>query len=305
MIYNVTHRTAYRYTDAVSHCQNRLHLHPRHGPTQQVLGTELKVSPTPDVSSTRFDYFGNQTTYVAIQQPHKELVVEMRSRINVLPMTAPIPALTPPWEEAREFVRTDRSPTAIEAFQFTFESPFVKLAPEVAEFARPSFAAGRPVVEAALDLMRRIHTDFKYLPQSTTISTPVHELMQTRRGVCQDFAHVGIACLRSMGLAARYVSGYLRTHPPKGRPRLVGADASHAWFAVHVPWVGWIDFDPTNNVIPTVEHLTVAWGRDYGDVSPLNGVILGGGRQTLAVSVNVGLEGEEEEPAAPAEASTD
>lgn len=303
MIYEVTHRTAYRYTDAVSHCQNRLHLTPRHGPTQQVLAATLTVTPTPDVSSTRFDYFGNQTTYVAIQRPHRELVVEMTSRINVMPTTAPIPGLTPPWEEARDYLRTDRSPTALEAFQFVFESPYVKLIPDVAAYARQSFAPGRPLIEAALDITRRIHADFKYLPQSTTVSTPVYEVMQERRGVCQDFAHVGIACLRTMGLAARYVSGYLRTHPPKGRPRLVGADASHAWFSVFCPWVGWVDFDPTNNVIPTVEHLTVAWGRDFGDVSPLNGVILGGGRQTLMVAVNVGLEGEDQ--AAEREAAKD
>ncbi len=184
-------------------------------------------------------------------------------------------------------IRGDLRPQGLEAYEFTFDSPHIRKSDELADYAEPSFPRNRPLLQSVLELNSRIHADFKYVPESTTISTTLPEVMKLRRGVCQDFAHLMIGCLRSLGLSARYVSGYLRTLPPPGKPRLVGADASHAWVAVYFPGVGWVDFDPTNDKIPSTEHITLAWGRDYGDVSPIRGSLLGGGGQTVRVSVDV------------------
>jgi transglutaminase-like putative cysteine protease len=184
-------------------------------------------------------------------------------------------------------LRTDRDAVTLEACQFVFGSTLVKLEPWQADYAAPSFTPGRPLLGAVSNLTRRIHDDFTFDATATTTGTPLSEVFALHRGVCQDFAHLEIACLRSMGLAARYVSGYLRTVPPPGRPRLIGADASHAWLSVYCPGSGWVDFDPTNNQIPSTEHITLAWGRDFDDVSPIKGVILGGGRHSLSVAVDV------------------
>jgi len=179
------------------------------------------------------------------------------------------------------------SPEVVEPYQFVFDSPQVRVSFELADYARESFKNGTPLLAGTKDLTRRIFTDFTYDPKATTVATPLEEVLMTRRGVCQDFAHLGIACLRSLGLPARYVSGYLRTRPPEGQPRLVGADASHAWFGVFNPGTGWVDFDPTNNVQPAEEHITVAYGRDFGDVSPVAGILTGGGKHNVKVSVDV------------------
>ena len=187
----------------------------------------------------------------------------------------------------RDMGYLDRTPDMLAAAQFTFDSLYVPRNAELADYAAPSFAPHRPLLDAVMDLTGRIHKDFRYDAKATTLATPLTDVLKQRRGVCQDFAHLALGCLRSLGLAARYVSGYLQTRVPAGRERLVGADASHAWFAVFCPTVGWVDFDPTNNLIPSEQHLTIAWGRDYDDISPVKGVILGGGSHTMSIAVDV------------------
>ena len=196
---------------------------------------------------------------------------------------------TPPWESVRALLEQDHSPPGLEARQFVYDSHYVKASPALAAYAAPSFPANRPVLEAARDLTRRIHQDFQYDPKATTVATPIQEVLEHRRGVCQDFAHLQIGCLRALGLSARYISGYLRTVPPPGQERLVGVDASHAWLSVYCPGWGWVDLDPTNDLIPSDGHLVLAWGRDYDDVSPVKGVNLGGGRHSVIVGVDVAV----------------
>ncbi len=202
----------------------------------------------------QLDCFGNHATYFTVEEPHDQLTVRASSQIEVLPTTPPDGATSLPWERACEFLQGDRSPRGLEAYQFVFDSPYVKAAPELVRYAAPFFTPGRPLLEAALDLMHRIYADFSYDPTATTITTPLREVLDQRRGVCQDFAHLEIGCLRSLGLAARYVSGYLRTEPPPGQPRLVGVDASHAWLSVYCPPVGWVGLDPTNDQVPSDKH---------------------------------------------------
>jgi len=213
--------------------------------------------------------------------------IEVESIVDVSTKKYPTAEVTLPWEMVREAMRWDLSPAALEAIEFTFDSVHIRRSTELATYAETSFPPGRRLLEAVLDLTRRIHEDFKYSPATTTISTTLPEVMRMRKGVCQDFAHLQIGCLRSMGLAARYVSGYLRTLPPPGKPRLIGADASHAWVSVYFPGFGWLDFDPTNNRVPSASHITLAWGRDYDDVSPVRGVLVGGGKQRMVVGVDV------------------
>jgi transglutaminase-like putative cysteine protease len=287
MIYEVSHRTEYRYSQPVSISHHLLHLTPRDGTFQRCRDTAIEISPPPSVRAAAVDYFGNPTTFVTIQQNHTELVLHALSSIEVADRPVPDLAATPPWETVRDVVRTDRSPDALQALEFVFASPYVPLASDLRAYAARSFRPRRPVLEAARELTARIHADFAYEPGVTTLATSVQRAFMMRRGVCQDFAQVEIACLRSLGLPARYVSGYLLTRPPEGRERLVGADASHAWLAVWVPQHGWIDLDPTNDLIPGREHITVGWGRDYGDVSPVSGVMFGGGAHEVAVAVDV------------------
>ena len=190
------------------------------------------------------------------------------------------------WEEARRQLHTDLDPDILEMRQYILNSPMIPAMPELYAYAEKSFAEGRPLLEAVEDLSTRLYTDFTYDPNFTTIATPLIDVIKHRRGVCQDFAHLGIGCLRALGLAARYVSGYIETNPPPDQKPLAGADASHAWFSVYLPQLGWIDFDPTNNQMPTDRHITVAWGRDYADVTPLKGVVFGSGTHELSVSVD-------------------
>lgn len=285
MHYRVSHRTTYEYADPVAFCQNKAHLTPRRGPGQQVPSTAMVVVPRPSVLVHRLDFYGNTVTFFAVQEPHRLLDVHVVSDVLVLPV--PIPANTPRWDTVGPLLSGDLSAAGLEASEFLHPSLHVQVGADLRDYAAPSFPKGRPLLEAVLDLNARIHRDFKYKPLATTVSTPVRDVLRMREGVCQDFAHLMIACLRSVGLPARYVSGYIRTHPRPGQPRLVGADASHAWVAAYCPGFGWIDFDPTNNKIPTDEHITVAWGRDYSDVSPMRGVLLGGSGQSLKVSVDV------------------
>jgi transglutaminase-like putative cysteine protease len=290
-VYRIHHHTRYAYQEPVSVCHNLAHLLPRESPRHFWTAADIDISPAPSIRAERRDYFGNRLTFFAVQEPHRRLDVTSTAQVELYP-EVPRPQTHASWETARERLAAAASgiaPSAelIDAIQFTFPSAYVQLTPAVMHYAGPSFPAGRPLLDAVLDLTARIHKDFRYDTKSTTISTPLPEILATRAGVCQDFAHLQIACLRSMGLAARYVSGYLLTAPPPGKPRLIGADASHAWVAAYLPEEGWIDLDPTNNVIPSDKHLTLAWGRDFGDVSPLRGVILGGGKHKIDVSVDV------------------
>jgi transglutaminase-like putative cysteine protease len=233
------------------------------------------------------DFFGNLLCFFTIQEPHRELVVEAHSQVTLTPSASEPDRHSLPWEEAAATLSADHSVNGLEAYQFSFESPRIRIRPEFAAYARQSFTPRRPMQEALLDLTVRIHKDFRFDSKVTNVRTPPEEVFKKRRGVCQDFAHVQIACLRSLNLAARYVSGYLRTYPPPGKPRLIGADASHAWVSAYCPGIGWLDVDPTNNVVPSDGHVTLAWGRDYSDVSPLRGLVLGGGAHTLKVGVDM------------------
>ena len=287
MTYRVTHTTSYTYSSAVSLCHNLTHLTPRHAPRQACLHSELQVDPVPALLKPQLDFFSNRATYFFVEQPHDKLTVTAVSLTEVMPYHPPPPGETPPWESVRDHLQTDFTPSGLEARQFLFDSPYVRCHAELAAYAAPSFPPGRPLLAAVRELTERIHADFRYDSKATTVHTPLHEVFRLRRGVCQDFAHLQIACLRSLGLAARYVSGYLRTHSPPGQQRLRGADASHAWLSVYCLDFGWIDLDPTNNLIPSDTHILLAWGRDYDDVSPIKGVNLGGGRHSVQVAVDV------------------
>ena len=287
MTYHITHCTRYEYAAPVSVSQHVARLEPRATATQTCGSFTLEILPEPTLRRTRPDYFGNQLCLFSIQEAHARLEIETHSRVAMHASPAVALEASPPWEEVARLFRDPVSPEVIEPYQFVFDSPQVRAAFALADYARESFVKGSPLLAGAHDLTRRIFTDFKFDTKATTVATPLEEVWEKRRGVCQDFAHLGLACLRSLGLPARYVSGYLRTHPPDGRPRLVGADASHAWFAVFSPGAGWVDFDPTNNVRPTAEHITVAYGRDFGDVSPVAGIITGGGEHEVKVSVDV------------------
>jgi transglutaminase-like putative cysteine protease len=287
MIYKIVHRTTYKYKYPVSVGNHVACLRPRVLLNHQVARSELRIQPSPATRTERVDYFGNLLCFFTVQEPHKELVVEAQSEVVIDGNTTPWPQQSLPWEEAVESLPSDLSPEGLEAYQFGFESPRIRIRPEFASYALESFTPGRPMAEALLDLTSRIHKDFRFDSKVTNVRTPTEEVFRKRRGVCQDFAHLQIACLRSLNIAARYVSGYLRTYPPPGKPRLIGADASHAWVSAYCPGSGWLDMDPTNNVVPSDGHVTLAWGRDYGDVSPLRGLILGGGSHTLKVAVDM------------------
>jgi transglutaminase-like putative cysteine protease len=277
-----THTTRYLYSDVVSTCHSEAHLTPRPCPGQTVLDHHLSIDPAPDFSASRSDYFGNPVTLFSISQPHRELTITSRCAVDMSASSGPELQLSQPWESVREQARGREFPDDFEASQFVFESPHVAVGEAFASYGAPSFTAGRPVLDAANDLSRRIFEEFKYDKRATTISTPIDEVLKSRHGVCQDFAHLMIACLRSLELPARYVSGYLRSDA-----RLTGAEASHAWVSVWCPVLGWQGFDPTNNTIPSGRHVTLGWGRDYSDVTPVKGVALGGGEHVISVSVEV------------------
>lgn len=288
--YQIQHTTTYEYSEPVSLCQNLAHLSPRPGSRQRCEHSVLSITPDPAVLEERIDYFGNPVVYFTIQEQHRELIVSASHRIAIR-SERPSQASSIAWEEVRDRLRRDTSAPWLDAYQFAFDSRYAAAGPRYAAYAAQSFVPGRPITEAILDLTRRIHIDFVYDPKSTSLATPVAEVFENRRGVCQDFAHIQLACLRSLGLAARYVSGYLSTVPPPGKQRLIGADATHAWVSLFCGEDGWVDVDPTNNQVPSDRHLLLAWGRDFGDVSPLKGVILGGGVHKVKVAVDVLLIG--------------
>ncbi|MBX3440432.1 MAG: transglutaminase family protein [Planctomycetaceae bacterium] len=287
MKYQVTHTTAYLADVPVSLCHNVAWLTPRDTSTQRCEYHELRCDPQPSVTSRHVDAFGNYASYFSFNEGYLSLDVTAVSRVRVNDPQPPEPAETPAWELIRDHLTTYEQPDELDALQFTFDSPRVERGSSLAEYAHISFVPGRPILDAAVDLTERIHEEFEYDPRATTVATPVGDVMQHRRGVCQDFAHLQIAMLRSLGLAARYVSGYVRTNPPPGRPRMVGSDASHAWLSLFCGEFGWIDVDPTNNKLTRDEHITLAWGRDYNDVSPIKGVYVGGRQHALSVSVDV------------------
>ena len=281
MLYSVTHATRYRYNAPVSQCQSEVRLTPRSLPWQTVVDSRIETTPAPAWFDSRQDYFGNGVSSFWIHERHDRFSTVATSRVRIDPR--PVVSMDGiAWEEARQVLTKHAVPVALEAFEFVFDSPFVASGPELMAYARPSFDAGRPLVAAVADLSHRIHAEFTYKPESTSIETPLLETLRMKRGVCQDFSHVMIGALRSLGLAARYVSGYLRS----GSDHL-GGEASHAWVGVFVPEVGWVDFDPTNDVRPDTDHVTLAWGRDYADVTPMKGIALGGGSQRVDVEVRV------------------
>jgi transglutaminase-like putative cysteine protease len=287
--YVISHRTRYEYEAQVVHAHHTAYLRPRDFEGQELVKSSIDCDPEPVTVTTSFDYFGNACDELELLSAHDLLEVQATSVVDVErkafdPSAAPMTS----WEAVVQQLRSD--PALLREREFCFDSPLVRLHPDLVSYAAPSFSPGRPLVEAILDLTRRIHAEFTYDPLVTDVTTPLARVLKHKRGVCQDFAHLAVGCVRSLGLAARYVSGYLETHPPPGRPRLVGADASHAWASALLPGFGWLDFDPTNDVIPGDRHISLAWGRDFSDASPLRGVVLGGGAQRLSVAVDVQAE---------------
>ena len=282
MRYEVSHVTVYEYDDSVSVSHHVARLRPQVTARQRLIRHDWQIDPAPAVLTEHTDYFGNAVAFFAVQGPHHRLTVTSRSLVDLLP-PPPVPERSPPWEEIREHAPDHDG----SVFEFVVDSPLAASSAEYAAYAAPSFPAGRPIVDAVIDLTARIHRDLRFDRGATSVTTPVAEVFRRRSGVCQDFSHLQIACLRSLGLPARYVSGYLETAPPPNAPRLVGVDASHAWVAVYVTGHGWIDVDPTNDLVPAGRHITLGWGRDYSDVSPIRGVILGGGDHRSRVAVDV------------------
>lgn len=286
--YRVLHETHYTYGHQVSLSQQYLHLSPRDFSYQQCEYQHIQIDPQPEHHQSRLDYFGNQTRHITLTEPHHTLSVMADFRVLVRPR----PGLeqirgSQSWEGLAQSMQLTPTPESLEALPFLFDSPHIRCDTALADYARQSFTPGRPHLEAALALTEQIFDEFEFDPSATDIATPLTEVLAGRRGVCQDFAQLMIGCLRSLGLPARYISGYILTQPPPGQPRLIGADASHAWVSLFCPNLGWIDFDPTNRCLVKHEHITLGWGRDFSDVTPLRGVVLGGGEQTLEVKVTV------------------
>ena len=284
--YSVEHETHYRYASAVAQSWQLARQTPRLLPWQQLLRHSLHVDPPPSERHDSSDSFGNSVTHFALHGAHRHLRVRMQCLVDVTER-APVSTAHEPWEQVRDAMRRAGPPCDLAAARLSEPTPMVPLSPAARAYAAPCFAPGRDWLEAVGAVMSAIHRDFEFDPEATTVSTQVDEVLQHRRGVCQDFAHLMLACLRAHGLPARYVSGYLLTDPPPGRPRLMGVDASHAWVAAFSPQRGWVEFDPTNNQRADARYITLAWGADFADVAPLRGVILGGGEQTLDVSVSV------------------
>mgnify|MGYP001356710681 CR=1 FL=1 len=290
MRYQVKHITTYHYSEEIPLCHNLAMLSPRDTRLQQCRSFTLDIQPVPEIVEEYTDFFGNQVLYFVIEQEHTTLSVTATSIIEKqLPAAENALVSMQSWEEVRDWLHQSAG-ASVEIKQFIFPAEITEiteLTEPVRAYAAISFTPGRPLFEAVTDLMKRIYTDFTYTTGFTTVSTPLSVVMTERKGVCQDFAHLGIACLQSMGLAARYISGYLETLPPPGKEKLTGADASHAWFSVYIPPMGWVDFDPTNNQLPDERYIVIGWGRNYFDIVPLRGVIQGGRQHQLNVSVDV------------------
>jgi transglutaminase-like putative cysteine protease len=290
MRYRVRHITEYTYGAPVSLCYNMAHLLPRDTRNQRCLNQKIQINPPPVYQNDGEDYFGNQTFYFSIQEAHKKLVIDVTTdfeiaSLNVLEWQA---QSTLTCGELRAMLQAPNTPELRMAKEYLLDSPQIRRSDDLKAYALSTFADDEPVLQAAMAFTHKIFSEFKFDPSTTTVATPLEQVLKQRSGVCQDFAHLAIGCLRSVGIPARYMSGYLETLPPPGQEKLVGADASHAWFAVFTPDFGWVEFDPTNDLMPNEQHIVTAWGRDYSDVTPLKGVIFeGGGSQQLAVSVDV------------------
>ena len=287
MKYKLIHKTTYEYSEQAALSQNELCLFPRNTNQQTCSKSLIKIEPKPSILDHTIDYFGNNIHNFMVKHPHDTLEIIAESFVETMAYQTIAPFTTMSWESARDIIKAHQNIYDLDAYQYIFPSDFIHLSQELAEYALVSFTANRPVLEAALDFTERIYNQFTYDKNATRIDTPIFEVFKNKKGVCQDFAHFQIASLRSLGLAARYVSGYLETLPPPGKPKLIGADASHAWLSLYIPDIGWIDLDPTNNQIPGEQHVTVAWGRDYGDVTPVKGLIWGGGSHKLSVNVDL------------------
>ena len=292
MRYHVTHRTAYAYDSPVSASYGLVCLLPRDSDAQRVVSARADITPNPDTYGERTDFFGNRVANFAVLESHCELSVTTTSTVEVSGRAVPTAGSGPSWDAARDRLHHSLEPGQLDARQFVLDSPAVPISPAVRQFGAPSFSPGRPLVDVLGDLTTRIHQGFEYKPGATDLHTTPDEVLALGQGVCQDFAHLEIACLRSFGIAARYVSGYLETIPPPGKPKLQGADVSHAWVSAFIPTVGWVDVDPTNNLFVGDRHICTAWGRDYADVSPVRGVIFTEAKtNTMTVSVDVVREG--------------
>jgi transglutaminase-like putative cysteine protease len=296
MKYRITHSTLYEYADLAPVCHNLVHLAPRNTTRQSCGKFDLTINPLPAFQAHRTDAFGNRVDYFSIEQAHHKLEIVAQSEVEVSALENPLPQSIPSWEECvirpQPPGQNGRSRPKFAPDTYLLSLPSSRIPPLQAlrEYAEKSFTPGRQILEAIVELKVRIHHDFRFDTRATTVDTPLADVLGLRCGVCQDFAHLGIGCLRSMGLAARYVSGYLRTLPPPGGPRLVGADASHAWCSCWCGPLDWIDFDPTNNCFAGDSHITIAWGRDYADVCPIQGVFVGAGEHRISVSVDVAPE---------------
>lgn len=288
MKYKLIHKTVYKYAEAVNNYHSLVCLTPRTMPDQLCLGFSIKITPEPTQINERVDYYGNTTHYFSLHSPHKTLTVLTTGIVERL--TESTGSLFIPSSvtcaEARQRLAGDRS-LKIALLEYTLPSPLVKWDADIRAFAADCFRDDMPLYDCISSLCRKIYTEFDFVPDFTTVNTPIKEVLATRKGVCQDFSHLAIACIRSFGFAVRYVSGYLETLPPPGKPKLQGSDASHAWISVFVPDYGWCDFDPTNNIVPGERHIVTAWGRDYSDVPPLKGIIFSYGKHTLSVEVDV------------------
>jgi transglutaminase-like putative cysteine protease len=288
VIYDIRHVTTYAYESPVSFARCSLRLEPRSGDGQQLVSHSVDIRPKPAERTVRHDFFGTQTESVLIETPHRNLRIDSRSRVSVSRIAPERAAPSPAWESVRDVAFESTSLGPLSPINYIFASPLVPVQRPVTAYASASFPAGSGILAGAVDLMHRIRTEFKYDPKATVISTPLTEVFEKRHGVCQDFAHVMIAGLRGLGLPAAYVSGYLRTIPPPGKPRLQGADATHAWVSL---WcgeaIGWIGFDPTNDILVENDHIILAVGRDFSDVSPVDGIIVGSRKQKLGVAVDV------------------
>lgn len=287
-MHRITHKTDYTYQLPVSLCHNVVRLTPRSTNKQFCKSSVVLITPGPDVLIEYEDFFGNKLVYFTIEKEHKKLSVHVSSEIEkLIPAEAQWPQNNyTTWEEVCRQTHT-LTPELLDVKQFIATTPMTPADEAIAAYAVQSFPPGRSFFESSKNLMHRIFSDFKFQSGFTTIATPLSVVMKERKGVCQDFAHVAIACIRSIGLPARYVSGYIETLPPPGMQKLAGVDASHAWFSVYIPGSGWVDFDPTNNIIPAERHITIGWGRDYADITPLRGVIMSSGSHELKVSVDV------------------
>ena len=289
MRFRVRHLTHYKYASRVSHCYNLANVVPRDTDRQRCLKNRITVSPTPAITHKRNDYFGNKTFHFEIQKPHTELIITADSEIQLSDNNREMNLdLGVTYGDALQYLANNTTRTTIDAREFLLNSPMIECSEQLAQYAGPSFHADRTLKSCVNDLTTRIFTEFTYDPGFTTIATPLAEVLQHKRGVCQDFAHLQVGCLRSMGIPAKYVSGYIETLPKPGEKKLVGVDATHAWAAYFCPDEGWVEFDPTNNTRAGIQHIVTAFGRDYIDVTPVKGVIFGGGAAPrLEVSVDV------------------